>query len=335
LRICDVDLLEVPGRESEFLELVLSRSNPFVGKALEKPVRQEFEKLYRVAILAVRHNWVETGDQLPSRWYSNHEDFQKRLTPPSSEDSDRLFPRREAVQPPLGPGDAVLVLARADDCPRFSSGHEFLAATAVAAKPEDTQGFFDYVPMVLFIIALVLVSNQKISMVQAMVALMVLYFVGGWVDPSEVRECVDWNLLILIGSALGLATAVQVSGLSANIARSLETMKLGRHGTVFMLFLFTMILAELVTNNAAAAVSFPLALDLSKELDMKSVKPLAMTALLASATAYASPISSPATLIVMGPGGYRFRDYLKVGLPLDVIYWLLCCSLVPVFYPLV
>jgi len=172
-------------------------------------------------------------------------------------------------------------------------------------------------------------------MTQAMVALMVLYLVGGWVEPAEVRDCVDWNLLILIGSALGLATAVQVSGLSSKAALMVERSHLGRRGTVFVLFFFTMILAELVTNSAAAALGFPLALDLSSALELKSAKPLAMTVMIASATAYASPISSPSTMIVMGPGGYSFVDFLKVGLPLDIIYWIVCSLFLPVFFPLV
>jgi len=149
------------------------------------------------------------------------------------------------------------------------------------------------------------------------------------VEPKQIRECVDWNLMILIGSALGISAAVQDSGLSAEIASLVKQANLGPWGSVYLLFFFTTTVTELVTNNAAAALALPLALDLTKEMGLSSAKPLAMTVMLAASTSYASPIGYATNLMVLGPGGYSFGDFFKVGLPMDLIYWLGCCTLLP------
>lgn len=228
-----------------------------------------------------------------------------------------------------------MVLAKMDDCERFRESCEFLVATSVATKQISSDNLLDYVPFLLFLVAIVLISVDEVSTVQAMVCLMVVYLLAGWVDPATVRECVDWNALVLIGSALGLAQAVQVSGLSNKIANLVRSFDLGKTGTVFTLFLFTSLLSEMLNSNAAAAVAFPLAVDLSVALGLQSVKPLSMTVMIAAATTFINPISSPAVLMVMGPGGYKLTDFFKVGVVMDIVAFVTCCTLVSVFFPMV
>jgi len=344
LRICEVDLLEVPGRESDFVELVVSSSNPFIGRLFGGKVREEFEKHYGVAVMAIRHTLANCtseragaeGDQLPSKMNSSVQAFQRVLAHPEVGSSLRRLPSRQQRQgQSLTAGDTVLVLAKMDDCERFQESYEFLAATSVAAKQVESDNLLDYVPFLLFVVAIVLISVDEVSTAQAMVCLMVVYILAGWVDAAQVRECVDWNALVLIGSALGLAQAVQVSGLSNKMANLVRSFDLGTTGTVFTLFLFTSLLAEMLNSNAAAAVAFPLAVDLSISLGLKSVKPLSMTVMIAAATTFINPIASPAVLMVMGPGGYKLTDFLKVGVIMDLVAFVTCCTLVPVFFPMV
>jgi len=230
----------------------------------------------------------------------------------------------------------VLVLAKSQhSCKSFAAKHDFLTATSVGQEQIDVASLYDYVPLVFFVAALVGVAAGVIPMVQASVLLVVVFMIGGWVEAGSLRECIDWNLLILMGCALGFAGAAEMSGLSSKGALLVRSANLGKQGTVFALFLFTLLITETVTDSAAAAVGFPLAKDLSEELEFHSMKPLVMTVILAASTAYASPISSAANLMVVGPGGYSFRDFLKVGLMMDSIYWIGCCSLLPFVFPLV
>merc|ERR1740121_1300 len=108
-----------------------------------------------------------------------------------------------------------------------------------------------------------------------------------------------------------------------------ESANVGKTGTLFLMFFFSQMVSELVTAQAAAALCFPLALDLTRELGFQTAKPLTMTVLLGTASAFANPVASPCSLLVFGPGGYSFSDFLKVGIPLDLLFCVGCCALLP------
>jgi di/tricarboxylate transporter len=370
LRICNVDLLDVPGRENEFAELVVSQQSPFIGRNFTSTeTRQDFEEKYQVAILAIRQargsgmrsSRKPASDQLPSISHgrgerlaeamrTGHRGARDRGVTWGGEDimphrpvSDRAVlegsPEEAVAEDPepeqqwLTPGDTVLVLAKSgESMEKLSLSSEFLVVTQVARDVEVPRKIWDHLPGMLFFTALVLVALGIFPMVKVTLALAAIYMVVGWVDPAKLRENVDWNLLALIGCSLGLASAVQDSGLSAVAAHHLQKANLGVYGTVYVLFLFVMLISELVTQNAAAALGFPLAIDLTTSLGLMSAKPLAMVVVLASNVSFMNPVSSAATLMTMGPGGYRFMDFLKVGFGMDLIYWLGCSTLIPLVW---
>jgi len=377
LAICDVNFLDLPGRQNEFVELVLSRTNPFVGRSFDVETRRAFEECYQVAILADRASsqWERSatgtvaqqeppasgsvGPASITRSKSSHTVFSHTLGELSvrsrkfdggAETSLTVAGMGEVVPPPptagasiasmsrwrkLRQGDTILVLARTGEVyNRLEGSRDFLAITRVGQQGGGAAPLWDYVPLLLFIAALVIVALNVVEMVQASITLAILFVAGGWVHPKQIRECVDWNLMILIGSALGVSAAVQESGLSAEVAHLVKQANLGPWGSVYLLFIFTTVVTELVTNNAAAALAFPLAVDLTREMGLTSVKPLAMTVMLGASTSYASPIGYATNLMVLGPGGYTFGDFLKVGLPMDLIYWIGSCTLLPFIWPL-
>jgi len=366
LRICSVDLLDMPGRENEFAELVVSQQSPFIGRNFTcTEVRQDFEERYQVAILAIRQSRrgakKAASDQLPSISHgrgerleeavrTGHRGARDRGVTWGGEDmsrgrgvSDRPASDRAVLEGPpeesepeqqwLTPGDTVLVLAKSgESMEKLKLSADFLVVTQVARDVEPPRKIWDHLPGMLFFTSLVLVALGALPMVQASLTLAAVYMAVGWVDPAQLRENVDWNLLALIGSSLGLATAVQQSGLSSVAAGHLQQANLGVHGTVYILFLFVMLISELVTQNAAAALGFPLAIDLTTSLGLVSAKPLAMVVVLAANVSYMNPVSSAATLMTMGPGGYRFMDFLKVGVGMDLIYWLGCSMIIPLVW---
>mmetsp|Transcript_51979 Transcript_51979/g.125176 ORF Transcript_51979/g.125176 Transcript_51979/m.125176 type:complete len:280 (+) Transcript_51979:2-841(+) len=239
----------------------------------------------------------------------------------------------EAAVQTLRAGDAVLVLARAGDAGQLR-GQDFLAQTTVAQEPPFQPVPSDYIPLVLFVVGVVLVATQQVTMVQVSMALAAIYLAFGWVSTQDIRESIDWNMLVLIGSALGLAKAVQVSGLSGAVASVLKNVHVGPRGMVWILYLFTMLITELVTNNAAAALAFPLAADISRQMGLSSVKPLAMTVMLATSACYVNPIGTAPNLMIMGPGGYTFKDFVKVGFLMDIICWVNAGIFIPILWPM-
>jgi len=326
------------------VEVVVSKSNQFVGADFRGPERLAFEKHYQVAVLAVQHQGSEPSTQFDvlspqlAQSPSTRDLVAAAVEPRNSTDGGSCPEHTERHSQYLRPGDTVLLLASYRDVhERLEGSDDFLATTLLDRKAHDVAPLWsDYLPLVLFIAAVVLVALERISMVQALTSLAGIYLFIGWVDATGLREIVDWNLLILIGSSLGLAQAFQNSGLSSELAGFLKMVS-GEGSiwvTVWMLYLVTLVLTELVGSNPAATLAMPLALELTKEHNLASAKPLAMVVMLAASSAFALPAMNTPCLLVMGPGGYTFGDFLRVGLPLDLIYLIAGSLLVPLIWPM-
>mmetsp|Transcript_89037 Transcript_89037/g.256702 ORF Transcript_89037/g.256702 Transcript_89037/m.256702 type:complete len:552 (+) Transcript_89037:3-1658(+) len=226
-------------------------------------------------------------------------------------------------------GDVILVLAPIGAA--FPK-KDFLVVTFVGVLPPPPR-WSDLAPPILFVVGLVLSALDIVKIVQVSMALAVFFVLGGWVKAANIREIVDWQLLILIGSALGLAQGMQESGLADALARIVLAAPLPRPVAPTVLYVLVVVVTELVTNNAAAALGVPLAISLAKEMGLKSEKPLVGMVMFAASTSYACPIGYATNLMVKGPGGYNFWDFLKIGAPMDLL-WIAGVSLVlPLVWP--
>jgi len=315
LQVCNAEMIDLSGRKNVLVELVLSNMNPFCGKRLDGARLLYFEELYEVAVLSVR---------------------------PVGENADPVaVPRGTRISSSrlarLWPGDTLRVLAPKGEGLRKLSvlaQRDFLAVTVVGGAHAAPVRLADYVPLVLFLAGMIAVMANQMSMVKVSVLLLVLYVMGQWIEAGRISEHIDMHILILIGSALGLAEAVKSSGLAHVIAECVMAMGLGPRGTMSVLLLFTMVISETVTSTAAAAVAFPLALKLSEVLDLVSPKPLIMTVMLGTATSFANPISQTCCLIIMSRGRYTLSDFLRVGLVMDLIFWVGYSIVLPLAWPM-
>jgi di/tricarboxylate transporter len=131
---------------------------------------------------------------------------------------------------------------------------------------------------------------------------------------------VDWNVLIVIGAALGLGQAMEASGAVKMMGEAIvdTTVGLGPYGLLGGLILATAILTNIVTNNGAVALIFPIALSLAESQGL-SPRPLMVSMTLAASMAFITPIGYQTNLMVYGPGGYRFLDFTRVGGVLQVL----------------
>jgi di/tricarboxylate transporter len=149
---------------------------------------------------------------------------------------------------------------------------------------------------------------------------------------SDARKSIDWQVLLVIAAALGLGKAMSRSGLADVIGHGLLA---GFHDPTFALaavFILTAVLAAVITAKAAAVLVLPIALATSATLGV-SFMPFAVAVTIAAATSLATPIGYPTNLMVYGPGGYRFTDYLRLGLPLTILIAALCIGLIPLIWP--
>ncbi len=150
---------------------------------------------------------------------------------------------------------------------------------------------------------------------------------------QKYTKAISWDVLITIACAFALSKAMQNSGAAEAIARTTINLSkgFGPMGILAAIYLITIIFTEIITNNAAAALVFPIALAAAIQLDMDP-KPFFVTIAIAASASFSTPIGYQTNLIVQAIGNYKFSDYLKIGLPLNLIAFILCMLLVPYFW---
>jgi di/tricarboxylate transporter len=152
----------------------------------------------------------------------------------------------------------------------------------------------------------------------------------GFVSPREAYKVIQWDLVVLIGSSFGLGAAMESTGLAKDIAGGIveATATGGPKAALFMMYGVTLLLTELISNNAAAALVIPVAINMAQQLGVRH-EPFVLSICIACTAAFALPLGYQTHLMVMAPGRYTQRDFLKVGLGLDLIYWVVIAGLAP------
>ena len=157
-------------------------------------------------------------------------------------------------------------------------------------------------------------------------------------SPRKYTKFFSWDVLITIACAFAISTAMTKSGFADLIASYIIALtenvgqsRFGIYVILAALFLITNIFTELITNNAAAALAFPLALSVAEKLGTNPI-PFVVCICFAASSAFSTPIGYQTNLIVQGIGGYRFTDFVKVGLPMNIIVFILSVFLIPLIY---
>ncbi|MBV5313582.1 MAG: SLC13 family permease [Prolixibacteraceae bacterium] len=153
------------------------------------------------------------------------------------------------------------------------------------------------------------------------------------VPHQKYTKAISWDLLITIACSFGISKAMQNSGLADGIAHTaIDFAKnWGPVGVLACVYLITNIFTEVITNNAAAAISFPIAMAAASQLGVDP-KPFFVAICIAASMSFSTPIGYQTNLIVQGIGNYRFKDFVKVGLPFNLIAFIICITLIPLFW---
>ncbi|MCC7423325.1 MAG: SLC13 family permease [Planctomycetaceae bacterium] len=170
-------------------------------------------------------------------------------------------------------------------------------------------------------------------MLPASMGAAVLMIVTRCCTAAEGRQSIDLSVLITIGASLALGRAIEMSG----AARASSESMIGLAGDsawvqLGLVYLLTLVLTELVTNNTAAVLMLPLALATVERLGVNH-KPFVVAVMIAASCGFATPFGYQTNLMVYGPGGYRFSDYLRIGIPLDVLMMIITVALAPFAFP--
>jgi di/tricarboxylate transporter len=155
----------------------------------------------------------------------------------------------------------------------------------------------------------------------------------GVLDMDQVYRAISWTTVVLVAGMIPLSTAMTQTGAAAKLADLLVDVVGGHggHALLLGLFVLTAVLGQLISNMATALIMIPVALSAAAEVDI-SPRPVLMSLTVAAAASFLTPVATPANLMVMRPGGYRFGDYWKLGLPILLLFGVVSVLLVPVIW---
>jgi di/tricarboxylate transporter len=190
-----------------------------------------------------------------------------------------------------------------------------------------------WIATAVLVLMVVLATTELLSMLEAALLAAGLMIVTRCTSAAGARNRVDWSVLTIIGASLGLGAAMTASG----AAQSIASWWIGMAGdspwlALIAVYVITSVFTELITNNGAAVLVFPIAEATAQGLGA-SLWPFAAVVMVAASASFATPIGYQTNLMVYGPGGYRFLDYLRIGGPLNVLLGALAVLLAPLIWP--
>ena len=187
----------------------------------------------------------------------------------------------------------------------------------------------------LFAIAILSASTGLVYLPVALAAAAAIYVVLGLVPASEVYESVEWPVIVLLACLIPIGGAFESSGCTALIVNAVLGWTEGMPIVlvVVLLMLITMTLSDVLNNVATALIAAPIALELANRLEVNP-DPLLMAVAVAASCAFLTPIGHKNNTIIMGPGGYRFGDYWRMGLPLEILVVVVSVPMILLVWPL-
>lgn len=279
------------------VEAVVSNTCPLVGQTIREG---QFRTIYSAAVIAVARN----GERV----------------------------RGKIGDIELMAGDVLLLEARPSFIEQQRNRRDFYLVSQVDGRePVDERR----APLALAIVAgLVLsVALGIFGMLQAGLLAAFGMVATECCGATAARRAIDWEVLLVVAGALGLGQAMEVSGLAAYLGSLvIDVCGSSPHTLLVAIFTLSALLAGIVTAKAGAVLMLPVAQAASNQLGI-DLMPLVLAIMLAASMAVATPIGYPTNLMIYGPGGYRFYDYLRLGGPLTVLIGLLGAVLIPLFWP--
>jgi di/tricarboxylate transporter len=188
---------------------------------------------------------------------------------------------------------------------------------------------------VLIFLALIVAMTTGFLATEVAATLAAVAMIGTrCISSGDARQSIEWQVLLTIAASFGVGTALENSGAATALASQMvdSIHVFGPVGALAAIYFLVTMLTSLITNNAAAVLMFPFCLETARICEADP-RPFLIALVLAASACFLTPIGYQTNMMVYGPGGYRFADFLKVGAPLTLILWLLATALIPVVWP--
>ncbi|WP_254513432.1 SLC13 family permease [Anatilimnocola floriformis] len=292
----EVFKLSAPRPQRCLIEAVVSNTCPIVGQSIRE---SRFRNHYNAVVVAVARN------------------------------GERLHQKIGDIV--LKPGDVLLVEAHPSFAEQQRSSRDFFLVSAVenSSPPHHEKALLATALLGVMVIASAIEIVPVIVAAFVVAGLMVL---TKCVSVEAARKSINWEVLLAIAAAFALGKALEASGSAKQVTDGLLSLAgTNPYLSLAIIYFTTVLVTELITNNAAAALMFPFAMATAAKLGV-SPFPFVIVIMMGASAGFATPIGYQTNLMVYGPGGYRFSDYVKVGLPLDFLIGVVTIIITPLVF---
>jgi di/tricarboxylate transporter len=289
--------LGLEGEDATIIEAVVAPGSPLIGNSLRQ---SDFRNRFRATVLAIRHH-------------------------------DHIRHSRLATTP-LAAGDALLIEAPRSQLARLKRRREFVVVSDVGPLEEKPRR--RWVALLIVAAVIAAAAGGVVHISAAALAGAILLVLSGSLRLEEAYRAVDWQVVFLLAGILPLGLAMQKTG-GADLLAELLVDGIGAYGPMAILaslYLVTTVLTAFMSNTATAALLIPIAITTAASLGIDP-RPLLIAIAFGASASFMTPVGYQTNLLVYGPGSYRFSDYIKVGVPLTLVFWVLATLLIPIVWP--
>ncbi len=294
----DVEAQPKAEPDGRLCEAVISESSPLIGKTIREA---DFRAAYNAVVVAVHRSGARV--------------------------------ERKVGDIQLRPGDTLLM----QTTPHFRRAHRNDPAFYLISDVENYRPLRRdraWISIAIFAVLLVAMTTGYIPIVVAAALAAVLMVATGCISAGEARRSIDWQVLLTIGGAYAVGLALENSGVAHVVVESI----LGGGGAanpwimLAVIYVLGSIVTEMITNNAAAILIFPFCLETAKACDADA-RPFLVALVMAASASFMTPIGYQTNMMVYGPGGYRFTDYVRIGGPLHLVLICVAVTFIPLIWP--
>jgi di/tricarboxylate transporter len=281
----------------QLCEAVISASSPLVGKSVRDA---DFRARYNAAVVAVHRNGHRVTNKVG--------DIRLR------------------------PGDTLLLQTRQHFTRAHRNNPDFhLVSDVEEYRPLRRHRL--WIAFALVIVLIILMTTEVVPTVIAATMIAVLMVACGCLSSGEAHRSIEWQVLLTVAASYAVGAALQNSGAAAFVAGKIVgwTQAAGPILTLACIYLVGVFVSELISNNAAAVLMFPFCVETALQMGVNP-RPFLIALVFSASACFATPIGYQTHMMVYGAGGYRFMDFVRVGLPLDLLLAVVATTLIPVFW---
>ena len=292
---------ELEQEDNVLMECMLTDKSDIIGKTL---MQSNFRKRFRTFILAIRR--------------------------------DGSIIRKKVAHVILHTYDTLLIYGRRKQIDKLASNGDFILLGEVQA--ELVKSRYWWVSILAIISTIILAAFGILPILKGAIISAVILLMFKIISPNEAYQSIHWQVIILIAALIPLGIVIESTGTATFIGELISNTVVGFSTDIQpyillgLIYLITMILTEVSSNTATAIIMTPIVMAVTNQIGIDP-RPFIFAVCFAASASFITPVGYQTNLMVYGPGGYKFSDFIKVGMPLSIIFWLLAILLIPIIWP--